>query len=111
MFTSGNISPVWSLDWSPAPQVDGALVGWPSSCDALLFPQSTFIFLDGGELNLGVVRDATLVGTNDAIVFSESMEAVAKRGVESLHLDMDLCPDGSSSAAVDVHGTVCPQGS
>ena len=54
-------------------------------------------------LNLGVVRDATLVGTNDFIIFSETLENVGKRGVESLHLTMDLCSDGSTSAPVEIH--------
>jgi len=63
------------------------------------------------SLNVGVVRDQTLVGTNDFLVFSESMENVAMRGVESLLITMDLCPDGSTSAAIDISGTVCPQGS
>jgi hypothetical protein len=112
MFTARGVSPVWSIDWSPAAtQADGALDGWPPSCDALLFAPSTWIFLDGGVLNLGVVRDATLVGTNDFVVFSETMEAVARRGQESMHLSMDLCADGSTSAPVDIQGTVCPQGS
>ncbi len=108
LFTSRNVSPVWSIDWSPsAPQVDGQLDGWPASCNALLFAPSTFIFLDGGTLNLGVVRDATLISTNNFIVFSESIEAVAKRGTESLHLDMALCANGTTSAPVEIHP--CPQ--
>ncbi len=112
MLASRNVSPVWSLDWEPAAaQADGLLDGWQSTCPALLFHPSSWLFLDGGELNIGVVRDATLVGTNDFLIFSESMENVAMRGIESLLVTMTLCPDGSTSAPVDITGTVCPQGS
>ena len=62
-------------------------------------------------MNLDVVHDAALVGTNDFIIFSETMENVAMRGIESLYLDMQLCADGSTSAPVDLTGKVCPQGS
>ena len=41
-----------------------------------MFASGTWLYLDGGQLNLGVVRDATLVGTNDFILFSETMETL-----------------------------------
>ncbi len=59
----------------------------------------------------GAARDSTLVGTDDYLVFSESMENVAMRGVESVLITMTLCPDGTTSAPIDIAGTVCPQGS
>ncbi|MDP9333233.1 MAG: hypothetical protein M3Q30_08005 [Actinomycetota bacterium] len=51
------------------------------------------------------------MGTDDYLVFSESMENVAMRGVESVLITMTLCPDGTTSAPIDIAGTVCPQGS
>lgn len=112
LFTARNISPVFSLDWDPAPaQVDGYLDGWQSTCPALMFHPSSWLFLDGGTLNIGVVRDLDLVKTNDFVSFFETMENVAFRGVESLLITMTLCPDGSTSAPIDISGTVCPQGS
>jgi hypothetical protein len=79
MFVARNGSPVWSLDWPSAEwaaQTDGYLDGWPASVDALLFHPSTRLYLDGGQLNIGIVRDATLVGTNDFIMFSEFLETL-----------------------------------
>jgi hypothetical protein len=95
---------------STSPAADGLLDGWASTCSALLFHPSTWIFLDGGTLNLGAVRDATLVGTDDFLIFSETMENVTKRGVESLALTMTLCADGTTSAPISIND-VCPQGS
>ena len=48
-----------------------------------LFAEGTFLFLDGGTHDIGIVRDSTLVGTNDYIQFTENFEAVAMVGVES----------------------------
>ncbi len=60
------------------------------------------IFLDGGTLDLGLVRDATLASTNDAVMFAESFESAAKVGVESLAVTATVRPDGA------VAGTVAP---
>jgi hypothetical protein len=68
----------------------------------LLSVPGTFVFLDGGVLDLGVVRDQTLVGTNDAVIFSETFENVARRGNDdaAMLIDCEVCPDGSTTAAV-----------
>ena len=83
--------------------------GWPTMAPALLFHPASSLYLDGGVLNIGVVRDVTLVGNNDFLVFNETMEAVAFRGLESLYLEMSICPDGSTRLPVEIHP--CPQGS
>lgn len=57
---------------------DGTVVvGW------LLYPEGTYQFLDGGRLDLGVVRDSTLDATNDYETFVETFESVAMRGLEA----------------------------
>ena len=48
-------------------------------------------------LDLGLVRDSTLNSINKFVMFQESFEAVANVGIESLRIDMDVCPDGSTS--------------
>jgi hypothetical protein len=35
------------------------------------FPEGTFLYIDGGTLDLGLVRDSTLNSTNDFQVFGE----------------------------------------
>ena len=83
-------------------QADGTLLGWPTSAILYLYPEGSWLFLDGGTLDLGIWRDSTLVGTNDARMFAESFEAAAFHGVESLRITVDTCPDGAASALIDI---------
>lgn len=43
------------------------------------FPDGALQFLDGGRLDLGVVRDSTLDATNDYEMFVETFESIANR--------------------------------
>lgn len=79
-----NVRISWHLDGIFSAQGVGALVDFPTSFQWFIFAEGTFLFLDGGTLDLGVVRDSTLVGTNDYITFVETFEGVAKVGVESM---------------------------
>ena len=65
-----------------------------------IFAEGTFQFLDGGQLNLGVVRDSTLDASNNYETFIEVFESIAKRGVESLQVVSSLRPNGASAAGV-----------
>jgi hypothetical protein len=67
------------------------------------------IFVDGGELNFGIVRDPTLNQTNDAELFVESFENTLRLAGEVLILDIDICPDGTTSAPRAI--SVCNTGS
>lgn len=116
--TVRNIQPTWMLDgaaqgsalWSsglvPAAQGFAAqtagqyLNGWPLNVRYWLFAEGSFLFLDGGQLNLGVVRDSVLDGTNDYETFVESFEAIAFRGVESLDITAVCIANGASSSGV-----------
>ena len=50
-----------------------------------LYPEGKFLFLDGGTLDLGVVRDGTMVAANEYSTFVETFEAVATvAGAEAL---------------------------
>lgn len=90
-FADRKINVTWALD-SSAPGTNGGgfygpsssgIPAWPTSLEWALYPEGTWLFLDGGTLDLGVVRDSTLVKTNDYMQFSESFEATAKQGGES----------------------------
>jgi hypothetical protein len=50
----------------------GALLGFPTTVVWFIFPEGSFLFLDGGELDLGIVRDSTLNATNDFQIFGET---------------------------------------
>jgi hypothetical protein len=83
-------------------QVDGGLQPWPSHAYCYLFPTGAWLFLDGGELDLGIVRDSTLVQTNDFKMFAETFEGSHFHGVESQRLDIDICPSGVRQALATV---------
>ncbi len=56
---------------------------WPSRITFLLFAEGTWLFLDGGRIEMSVIRDSVLNGTNQYQTFVEPIEAIAKRGYES----------------------------
>jgi chemotaxis protein histidine kinase CheA len=79
-----------------------ALMEFPETLVWYLFSEGTFLFLDAGTLDLGLVRDSTLNGTNDYKIFLETFEGVAKVGQESLRISSALSIRGASSGTVDV---------
>jgi hypothetical protein len=81
-----------------------AIPGFPDQIDSLLFPTGSWLFLDGGALDLGLVRDSGLNARNRYRQFSETFEGVAYRGIESLRLVMSVQPTGSAV------GTTAPTG-
>lgn len=85
---------------------DPTSVSFPNVLNWYLFAEGTFIFLDGGTLDLGIVRDSTLVGTNDYLMFLETFEAVAKVGVESLKITSNISINGAAAALRDTLGGV-----
>lgn len=105
-FSTRNINVAWFLDGETGQifgaQSAGALLGFPTNVIWYLFSEGTFLFLDGGTLDLGLVRDSTLNGTNDYKIFLENFEGVAKVGVESLRVTSALAIKGSSSATTAV---------
>lgn len=78
-----------------------AIPGYPDQVDALLFPTGSILFLDGGTLDLGLVRDSTLNSRNRYRQFSETFEGIANRAVEPLRLAMTVQPTGGTAGTVD----------
>ena len=83
-----------------------ALVEFADSFTWYLFAEGTFLFLDGGTLDLGIIRDSTLVGTNDYKMFVETFEGVAKVGIESLAITSTIQVNGAAAALRDTLGGV-----
>lgn len=104
-FNVRHINVSWQMDGEAGQQFGaqaiGALLSYPESLIWYLFAEGTFIFLDGGTLDLGLVRDSVLNGTNDYKIFLETFEGVAKVGVESLKITSELKIAGASAATVD----------
>jgi len=81
-----------------------ALVEFADSFVWYIFAEGSFLFLDGGTLDLGIVRDSTLVGTNDYKMFVETFEGVAFIGVESLKITSTISINGVAAALRDTTG-------
>lgn len=80
---------------------DSPVPDFPAAVSTLLFAEGDWLFLDGGTLDLGVVRDSTLNSQNRFQTFSESFETTAFRGIESIHLVLQVAPTGESAATAD----------
>ena len=81
-----------------------ALLEFADSFTWYLFAEGTFLFLDGGTLDLGIIRDSSLVGTNDYKMFVETFEGVAKVGIESLKVTSTISINGVAAALRDTTG-------
>lgn len=85
-----NVQPIWYIDDVPTGAGDATAVaaganfdsycGFPATAEWLLFPTGTFIRLDGGSLDLGVVRSKEDIQRNKYCEFSETFEGVAYMG-------------------------------
>jgi hypothetical protein len=102
---SSNVSLVASLDQNVfSAQTTGALNEFADSFVWYLFAEGSFIFLDGGTLDLGIIRDSGLVGTNDYKMFVETFEGVAFVGTESLKITSTISVNGVAAALRDTTG-------
>jgi hypothetical protein len=108
LFASRNINVCYTLDGSALTTSQGAnaMNEFTDTFVWYLFAEGTFLFLDGGTLDLGIIRDSTLVGTNDYKMFVETFEGVAKVGVESLKVTSTISVNGSAAALRDTLGGV-----
>jgi hypothetical protein len=111
LLRAGNVEPSFYLDGAAGAgqvfgtQDPGALVEFPDEVRWYIFPEGSFLFLDGGTLELGLVRDSVLNATNDYQIFGETFEAVAFTGVESLAVTTPVCDSGTVSLPDNV---TCP---
>lgn len=108
LLRSYNVEPTFYIDTATGDgnifgaQSAGALLPFPANVDWFLFPEGTFLFLDGGTLELGLVRDSILNSTNEFQVFGESFENVAFLGIESLYITSTVCDSGVVAAPGEV---------
>jgi hypothetical protein len=86
-------------------QTNGAILAFPATVEWFLYAPGTWLHLDSGTLDLGVVRDSVLNSTNDFQVFAEGWESIVKVGVHSDCITTAVCPSGTFSAGVDLHAT------
>jgi hypothetical protein len=79
--------------------------------DLFAWIDGTLLVLDGGQIDLGLVRDSVLANTNSLQSFYESFEAVGRIGSDLIHSTLSLCPNGDSQAAASITGTCSPKDS
>ena len=102
---SRGVNICWHMDdFTGAQSASAAINEFPDTVTWYLFAEGTFLFLDGGTLDLGIIRDSTLVGTNDYKMFVETFEGVAKVGVESLKVTSTIAINGAAAALRDTNG-------
>jgi len=102
-----NVDLVASLDlnsFGAQPGASTKLLEFPDQFVWYLFAEGTFLFLDGGTLDLGIIRDSSLVNTNDYKMFIETFEGVAFVGVESLKITTSISVNGVAAALRDTTG-------
>jgi hypothetical protein len=111
-FNTRGVNVTWHLDGLAGATVNGVVIpaqtyadlaagqaipDWPTSVDSVLFVEGDWLFLDGGTLDLGLVRDSALNRRNRYQTFVETFEGVAFDGKESLRVVMPLEPIGSAA--------------
>lgn len=77
-------------------QTAGALAKFPTTVVSYLYPEGSVLFLDGGTLDLGIVRDSVLNATNDFQIFGETFEALAFVGPEGYKITTTTCNSGTT---------------
>jgi hypothetical protein len=80
-----------------------AIPGFPAQVEFLIYREGDFLRLDGGELNLGVVRDTTTNQVNAYEMFREEFEGLAFRGTPgtAVQLVASFEPTGLSAGRLD----------
>jgi hypothetical protein len=103
-FAQIGILPTFYLDGSsdgsqvPTTQAAGVLQEYPAFAEVFLYPEGTWLGLDAGQIDLGVVRDSTLNSTNKYQIFAEQFLNVAKVGGRSVQLRFPVGPTGVAAA-------------
>lgn len=102
--TQANINVSWYVDSgtgkgqllnSGNKQGTGALVSFPSTVVSYMAAEGSWLFLDAGELNIGLVRDSTLNTSNNYRIFGETFEEAALIGPESLEITHTIAASGA----------------
>lgn len=82
-------------------QGSASILDWPHNVVWYMFNEGAFKFLDGGTLDLGVVRDSTLNASNDFQLFTETWEKAAFTGIFSAKITSPVCPSGTTAGTKD----------
>jgi hypothetical protein len=78
-------------------QAAGALNQWPGEVVWYMYAPGSFVRMDGGTLDVGLVRDSVLNRTNDLQIFNEEWTGMVFLGLESIKGTSTVCPSGSGA--------------
>lgn len=108
-FEAANLNVTFINHWQAIDATPPA-TGWPGTVQFLIGYPGSYIRFDGGELNLGVVRDSTLNETNDfTAVWFEQFYCVGRRGPQARIVTVPVCPTGEVGGRNPSTGeVVCP---
>jgi hypothetical protein len=94
-FTRRGVRPQFLADYQPLSTGGAPATGWPANVTFLIWIAGAYVMLDGGRIDLGVVRDSTLNATNDfTLAWSEQFYSVAQRGPGARSYTVPLSVDG-----------------
>jgi hypothetical protein len=120
-FENRNINVSWTLDGRAAIAASGSgntavpvmgaqayagltgtnvVPGFADQVEFPLFAEGTFVFLDGGQLDVGIVRDQALVQKNRYIQFQETFEGLYRKGIEAIRCVASVQPIGGSAGTI-----------
>lgn len=68
--------------------------GYDTDVEWCIFPEGTWLYLDGGQLDLGIIRDSATSQLNKFQTFFEQWEAVAQLAPLSFWITNSLCANG-----------------
>lgn len=100
-----NLNPVFYIDSAAdgnmnyGAEAGGNLQEFKTTVEWAIYPPATWLGLDGGRLDLGLVRDSVLNATNDFQLFFETWNGIGKIGIESLWVTSTVCPSGATAPA------------
>lgn len=118
-FRTRHVNVTWHLDGLTGATVNGqaipnqyygnlaagdAIPPFIEKIDGILYPEGEWLGLDGGTLDLGLVRDSSLNARNRYQQFSESWEGTAFRGLESLRTVFEVRPTGAAVGTIEPVG-------
>lgn len=92
--TARGIRPQFTPDWQPL-YASAPAVAWPATVTFVAWFTGAYVAIDGGSIDLGVVRDSTLNATNDfTAAWSEQFFQVVRRGPLARSYTVPLGIDG-----------------
>jgi hypothetical protein len=92
--TARGIRPQFTPDWQPL-YVSAPATTWPANVTFAIWFTGAYVSIDGGSIDLGVVRDSTLNETNDfTAAWSEQFYQVVRRGPLGRSYTVPLGIDG-----------------